>query len=147
MKLQINHKKTHIQKINYPKEKNPKKKNFEKKIFLRFFFSKFFFSIFFFLRIFIISTTNPWHGGVYMPYRKFRLQGFEKIYVRRLFSALLNAERIWFKCDLYLRFISPMNISKICIDLRPFSKYFNEPFSRTLNHFIQQTNLRRFQNI
>ena len=47
-------------------------------------------------------------------------------------STLLTAERIWFKCDLYLRFIPPINLWKICIDLRPFSKYFNEPFSRTL---------------
>ena len=45
---------------------------------------------------------------------------------------LLTAERIWFKCDLYLRFIPPINLWKVCIDLRPFSKYFNEPFSRTL---------------
>ena len=48
-----------------------------------------------------------------------------------LFS-LLTAERIWFKCDLPQRFIPPINLCKICIDLRPFSKYFNEPFSRTL---------------
>ena len=46
--------------------------------------------------------------------------------------SLLTAERIWFKCDLYLRFIPPINLWKVCIDLRPFSKYFNEPFSRTL---------------
>ena len=45
---------------------------------------------------------------------------------------LLTAERIWFKCDLYLRFIPPINLWKICIDLRPISKYFNEPFLRTL---------------
>ena len=47
-------------------------------------------------------------------------------------SPLLTAECIWFKCDLYLQFIPPINLWKICIDLRPFSKYFNEPFSRTL---------------
>ena len=45
---------------------------------------------------------------------------------------LLTAERIWFKRDLYLQFIPPMNLWKICIDLRPFPKYFNEPFSRML---------------
>ena len=45
---------------------------------------------------------------------------------------LLTAEDIWFKCDLYLRFIPPITLWKICIDMRPFSKYFNEPFSRTL---------------
>ena len=33
--------------------------------------------------------------------------------------ALLTAERIWFKCDLYLRFIPPINLWKVCIDLRP----------------------------
>ena len=47
-------------------------------------------------------------------------------------NSLLTAERIWFKCDLYLRFIPPINLWKVCIDLRPFSKYFNEPFSRML---------------
>ena len=47
-------------------------------------------------------------------------------------KTLLTAERIWFKCDLYLRFIPPINLWKVCIDLRPFPKYFNEPFLRTL---------------
>ena len=51
---------------------------------------------------------------------------------KKILSTLLTAERIWFKCDLYLWFIPPMNLWKICIDLRPFSKYFNEPFLRTL---------------
>ena len=46
--------------------------------------------------------------------------------------SLLTAERIWFKCDLPQKFIPPINLWKVCIDLRPFSKYFNEPFSRTL---------------
>ena len=54
------------------------------------------------------------------------------LWEKKLLKTLLTAERIWFRCDLYLRFITPMNIWKICIDLRPFSKYFNEPFSRTL---------------
>ena len=45
---------------------------------------------------------------------------------------LLTAERIWFKCDLPQQFIPPINLWKVCIDLRQFSKYFNEPFSRTL---------------
>ena len=57
---------------------------------------------------------------------------------------LLTAERIWFKCDLYLRFIPPMNVWKICIDLRPFSKYFNEPFSRTLR--LPRSNNLEIQN-
>ena len=50
-------------------------KNFEKKFFLRYFFFQNFF-----LRIFIISTTNPWHGGVYKVHGKSRLQGFVKCY-------------------------------------------------------------------
>ena len=47
-------------------------------------------------------------------------------------KSLLTAERIWFKCDLYRRFIPPINLWNVCIDSRPFSKYFNELFSRTL---------------
>ena len=47
-------------------------------------------------------------------------------------ETLLTPEDIWFKCDLYLRFIPPINLWKICIDLRPFSKCFRVPFSRTL---------------
>ena len=47
-------------------------------------------------------------------------------------TTLLTAECIWFKCSLYLRFIPPINLWKICIDLRPFSKCFRVPFSRTL---------------
>ena len=43
-----------------------------------------------FLRIFITWTRNPWHGGVYIPYGKSQLQGFEKIYVGRLFSGYLK---------------------------------------------------------
>ena len=46
--------------------------------------------------------------------------------------SLLTPEDIWFRCDLYLRFIPPINLWKICIDLRPFSKCFRVPFSRTL---------------
>ena len=63
----------------------------------------------------------------------------EAIKESRHFEAALNieftlftAEDILFQCDLYLQFIPPINLWKICIDLRPFSKYFNEPFSRTL---------------
>ena len=44
------------------------------------------------LRIFITWTRNPWHGGVYIPYGKSQLQGFEKIYVGRLFSGYLKWE-------------------------------------------------------
>ena len=35
-------------------------------------------------------------------------------------TTLLTPEDIWFKCDLYLRFIPPINLWKICIDMRPF---------------------------
>ena len=45
--------------------------------------------------------------------------------------ALLTAERIWFKCNLYLRFIPPINICNIWIDLRPFLKCKEGPFSRS----------------
>ena len=45
---------------------------------------------------------------------------------------LLTAEDIWFKCDLYLQFVPPITLWKICIDLRPFSKCFRLPFLRTL---------------
>ena len=56
------------------KKKNLKKKKFEKKISKKKFFQ------FFFLRIFIIWTTNPWHGSVYKVHGKSRLQGFVKRY-------------------------------------------------------------------
>ena len=45
--------------------------------------------------------------------------------------SLLTAERIWFKCDLYLRFIPPINIWNIWNDLRPFLKCKEGPFSRS----------------
>ena len=57
-------------------EKKFWKKKFLKKKNLKFFF----FSKFFFLRIFISSTTNSWHGGVYKVHDKSRLQGFVKRY-------------------------------------------------------------------
>ena len=43
-----------------------------------------------------------------------------------------TAEDIWFKCNLSLRFIPPINLWKICINLRPFSKKFHVPFFRKL---------------
>ena len=46
-------------------------------------------------------------------------------------DTLLTAERIWFKCDLYLRFIPPINIWNIWIDLRPFLKCKEGPFLRS----------------
>ena len=42
---------------------------------------------------------------------------------------LLTAEDVWFFCDLYLKFIPPINIWN---DLSLFSKYLREPFLRTL---------------
>ena len=51
---------------------------------------KIFWFFFFFSRIFITYIRNPWHEGVYIPYGKSRLWGFEKIYVGRLFSGYLK---------------------------------------------------------
>ena len=74
-----------------------------------------------------------------MDYKKmpFRSTNFITLHglVNNIFKAdspLLTAEDIWFKCDLYLRYIPSINLWKICIDLRPFSKYFSEPFLRPL---------------
>ena len=39
---------------------------------------------------------------------------------------------LWFKCDLYLWFIPPINLWKICIDLRPFSRSLRLPRSNNL---------------
>ena len=46
-------------------------------------------------------------------------------------NTLLTAECIWFKCNLYLRFIPPINIWNIWNDLRPFLKCKEGPFSRS----------------
>ena len=46
-------------------------------------------------------------------------------------KSLLTDENVWFFCDLSLKFIPPINIWKICIDLRLFSKWV-EPFLRPL---------------
>ena len=48
-----------------------------------------------------------------------------------LIKSLLTAECIWFKCDLYLQFIPPINIWNIWNDLRPFLKCKEGPFSRS----------------
>ena len=48
-----------------------------------------------------------------------------------IIDPLLTAECIWFKCDLYLRFIPPINIWNIWNDLRPFLKCKEGPFSRS----------------
>ena len=48
-----------------------------------------------------------------------------------VYYSLLTAECIWFKCDLYLRFIPPINIWNIWNDLRPFLKCKEGPFSRS----------------
>ena len=54
--------------------------------------------------------------------------------IRPLLSNLLKitAEDVWFFCDLSLKFIPPINIWKIYIDLRLFSKFWVEPFMRPL---------------
>ena len=44
---------------------------------------------------------------------------------------LLTAEDIWFFCSLSLKFIPPINIWKIWIDLRLFSKYLHVPLLRS----------------
>merc|ERR1711894_295582 len=51
--------------------------------------------------------------------------------LQHFLESLLTAERIWFKCDLYLRFIPPINIWNIWINLRPFLKCKEGPFSRS----------------
>ena len=45
---------------------------------------------------------------------------------------LLTAEDIWFKCDLYLRFIPLINLWRIWVDLRLFLKGKEGPFLRSL---------------
>ena len=78
-----------------------------------------------------IKTKNTIQA--FLDFRDFDFRNFQfnPVYNSILFSSpLLTAERIWFKCDLYLQFIPPINLWKVCIDLRPFSKYFNEPFLR-----------------
>ena len=46
-------------------------------------------------------------------------------------NALLTAEDIWFKCDLYLWFVPSITNWNICIDLRPFLKCKEGPFLRS----------------
>ena len=43
----------------------------------------------------------------------------------------LTAEDIWFQCDLYLRFLPPINRWMICIDLRLLSKCQEGPSLRS----------------
>ena len=66
------------------------KKKIEKKLKKKYiyFFLKIFWNFFF--TIFITWTRNPWHEGVYIPYEKSWLRGFEKIYVGRLFLRYLK---------------------------------------------------------
>ena len=47
------------------------------------------------LRIFIISTTNPWHGGVYKVHGMSRLQGYRNCYGGSLFSRHLVQPSFW----------------------------------------------------
>jgi hypothetical protein len=64
-----------------------------------------------------------------------------KSFLKEYSYSLLTAEDIWFKCDLYLWFIPPITLWKMCIDLRPFSKCFRVPFSRTLRS-LRSNNLK-----
>ena len=84
-----------------------------------------------YLPLLLLVTAMSWGFGVEFFYDFGKLTWLRLRNLRQA-KSLLTAERIWFKCDLYLRFIPPINLWKVCIDLRPFSKYFNEPFSRTL---------------
>ena len=47
------------------------------------------------LRIFIISTTNPWHGGVYKVHGMSRLRGYRNCYGGSLFSRHLIQPSFW----------------------------------------------------
>ena len=60
-----------------------------------------------------------------------KLLVFLLIWIASHSLTLLTAECIWFKCDLYLRFIPLINIRNIWNDLRPFLKCKEGPFSRS----------------
>ena len=47
-------------------------------------------------------------------------------------GTLLTTEDFWFKCNLYLQLIPPINLWNKCIDLKLFSKCKEGPFSRSL---------------
>ena len=47
-------------------------------------------------------------------------------------TSLLTAEVFWLLCDLYLRFIPPINLWNKCIDLRLFLECLKGPFLRPL---------------
>ena len=65
--------------------------------------------------------------------RRFKLSKLLKLSKdKTLELSLLTAEDISFKWDLPQRSIPPINLWKICIDLRSFSKCFRVPFLRTL---------------
>ena len=48
------------------------------------------------------------------------------------YTKLLTAKDFLFFCDLYLKFIPPINLWNICINLRLFLKYKKGPFLRPL---------------
>ena len=61
--------------------------------------------------------------------RRFKLSKLLKLSKdKTLELSLLTAEDISFKWDLPQRSIPPINLWKICIDLRSFSKCFRVPF-------------------
>ena len=47
------------------------------------------------LRIFIISTSNPWHWGVYKVHEEFRLRGYRNRYGGSLFTRHLFQPSFW----------------------------------------------------
>ena len=80
-----------------------------------------------------MPATIPEGGYIYTRKQTLFIEVEKKKSAGALFEkyTLLTAERIWFKCDLYLRFIPPINIWNIWIDLRPFLKCKEGPFSRS----------------
>ena len=55
----------------------------------------------------------------------------QEVKVNLHYQSLLTVEDFWFKCDLYLQFIAPINLWNKCIDLRLFLKCKEGPFLRS----------------
>ena len=54
-----------------------------------------------------------------------------KFFLNSYADSLLTAEDFWFFCDLYLQFITPINLWNNCIDLRLFLKWTDYKISRS----------------
>ena len=54
-----------------------------------------------------------------------------KFFLNSYAESLLTAEDFWFFCDLYLQFITPINLWNKCIDLRLFLKWTDYKISRS----------------